>query len=56
MINKGVRKVLIPLYCDSVASVEKWKNGKIKETIAEKYAKVGEFLDVTIKFEMIAYE
>ena len=56
MMNKGVRKVLIPLYCESDAAVQNWKKGKIKETIAKKYAKVGEFLDVTIKFEMIAYE
>ena len=56
MMNKGVRKVLIPLYCESDAAVQNWKKGKIKETIAKKYAKVGEFMDVTIKFEMIAYE
>ena len=56
MINKGVRKVLIPLYCDSVASVEKWKNGKIKETITQRYAKLGEFHNVTLEFKMMRYE
>ena len=56
MADKGVKKVLVPLYCDSVAWVEQWENGKIKETITQRYAKLGEFHNVTIKFTMIRYE
>ena len=56
MADKDVRKALIPLYCDSVAMVEKWKNGKIKETITQRYAKLGEFHNVTLEFKMMRYE
>ena len=38
MADKGVKKVLVPLYCDSVAWVEQWENGKIKENIIERHA------------------
>ena len=56
MADKGVRKALIPLYCDSVAMVEKWEDGNIKETITQRYAKLSKFHDVTLEFEMIRYE
>tara|TARA_A100001234_G_C12570398_1_gene361529 strand:+ start:110 stop:1012 length:903 start_codon:yes stop_codon:yes gene_type:complete len=56
MADKGVKKVLVPLYCDSVAWVEQWENGKIKENIIERHAKLSKFYDVTIKFTMIRYE
>ena len=56
MADKGVKKALIPLYCDSVVWVEKWETGKIKETVTERYAKLSKFYDVTIEFEMIRYE
>ena len=56
MADKGVRKALIPLYCDSVAMVEKWKNGKIQETITQRYAKLSKFHNVTLEFKMMRYE
>tara|TARA_B100002019_G_scaffold101964_1_gene87932 strand:+ start:213 stop:1133 length:921 start_codon:yes stop_codon:yes gene_type:complete len=56
MEEKGVKKALIPLYCDSIAMVEKWENGKIKQTITERYAKLSEFYGVTLEFKMIRYE
>lgn len=56
MQEDGTRKCLIPLFCGSVAEVEKWKNGTAKENITKKYAKLSKYYDVVIEFDMLRYE
>ena len=56
MQEDGTRKCLIPLFCGSVAEVEKWKKGNVKNTITEKYAKLSEYYGVVIEFDMLRYE
>lgn len=56
MLDKGVKKALVVLHCETSTMVENWKNGKIKNTISEEYAKMNQHFGVTIEYEMIQYE
>jgi hypothetical protein len=56
MQEENKKKAIVILYCDTITMAENWEKGKIKNTIAEKYAKLGEHFGVTIEFEMMAYE
>jgi hypothetical protein len=55
MQEKGVKKALVVLYCETSAMVESWKSG-YGNTISEEYAKMNQHFDVTIEYEMIQYE
>ena len=56
MQEDGNRKCLIPLYCKNAAEVERWKKTNVKQTITERYAKLSEYFDVVIEFDMMRYE
>lgn len=56
MQEHGKRKALVILYCSTVAQADQWAEGNIEKTIREKYAKLGEWHNVTIDVQMLRYE
>ena len=56
MQEHSKRKALVILYCSTVAQADQWAEGNIEKTIREKYAKLGEWHNVTIDVQMLRYE